>query len=274
MKKSDKCVVILSHSSYSDIWSLVMTSYNNFFKEEDEFDFFISSDKISSFEKDNLKTHNFNVISYDENITWGESLKQTIKFLLDSNYKYVLFSFDDLILTGHLKKKVSEFIFLMKNNDVSYLQIKNGYRSWFDNSRLLFNKNFHKVSNDDSYKGSLVFSILDYKLMNSILQTEEISNYNPWQYEINAHKHFINFEFYCLSTSIVSFSNTIIKGKFNPIQLYYSEIKNSYKYEGDRIKMNLFLTLKFQFKYFLFKLSKNIFPKKLFKSIRLFKTKL
>jgi hypothetical protein len=273
MTKNNKCVVILSHSSYCDIWEMMMLSYNKYFSEKDSFDFFISTNKVSNKLKELANENNFKLITYQENLTWGASLKQTISYLLNNNYVYSLFSFDDLILTYPVKSSVLNLTYQMQEYNIHYLQIKNGYRSWFSNSKLL-NNGLHKVDSDDSYKGSLVFSILDEVLLRFIYEIEELEDYNPWQYEINIHKFLANFEFYCLPKSIVTFSNTIIKGKFDPIQLWFSEKRNQTKYSDKREKMNIYFFLKFLIKVLFFRFGKNILPKSLFNKIRVLKYKL
>ena len=273
MIKKNKAVVILSHSSYSDIWEMMMLSYNKYFSEKDSFDFFISTNKVGNKLKELAHENNFKLITYQENLTWGSSLKQTISYLLNNNYDYSLFSFDDLILTYPVKSSVLGLTYQMQEYNIHYLQIKNGYRSWFSNSKLL-NNGLHKVDSEDSYKGSLVFSILDEVLLRFIYEIEELEDYNPWQYEINIHKFLANFEFYCLPKSIVTFSNTIIKGKFDPIQLWFSEKRNQTKYSGKREKMNIYFFLKFLIKVLFFRFGKNILPKSLFNKIRVLKYKL
>ena len=273
MSKKNKAVVILSHSSYSDIWEMMISSYNKYFPDKDSFDLFISSNKVSDKMIEFVHENNFKLITYEDNVTWGTSLKQTIRYLLNNDYDYGLFSFDDLILTYPVSTSILRLTDQMHEYNIHYLQIKNGYRSFFSNSKLL-NGGLHKVDSDDSYKGSLVFSILDRELFSFISNIEELDLYNPWEYEINIHKFLGNYDFYCLPKSIVSFSNTIIKGKFDPIQLWFSERRNHFKYKGKREKMNTYFILKFLIKVLFFNLCKNILSKSLFNKIRVLKSKL
>lgn len=273
MKKNNKCVVILSHSSYSDIWEMMMFSYNKYFSEKDSFDFFISTNKVSDKLEKLAQENKFNLITYEDGITWGTSLKQTIRYLLNNGYCHTLFSFDDLILTYQLKKSVLSLMDQISQENIHYLKIHNSGRYWFSKSKLL-NNGLYKVDLADSYRGSLVFSILDDVFLRFIYEIEELDNYNPWQYEINIHKFLKNFELYYVPKSVVCFSNTIIKGKFNPIQLWFSERRNKTKYLGNRKKMNVYLTLKFLVKAVLFNLGKRILNKSLFYKIRVLKSKL
>lgn len=273
MIKKNKAVVILSHSSYSDIWEIMIASYNKYFPDKNSFDFFISTNKVNDKLKKLAQENNFNLITYEEGITWGKSLKQTISYLLNNGYCHTLFSFDDLILTYQLKKSVLSLMDQISQENIHYLKIHNSGRYWFSKSKLL-NNGLYKVDLADSYRGSLVFSILDDVFLRFIYEIEELDNYNPWQYEINIHKFLKNFELYYMPKSVVCFSNTIIKGKFDPIQLWFSERRIKTKYLGNREKMNVYLTLKFLVKVVLFSLGKRILNKSLFYKIRVLKSKL
>jgi hypothetical protein len=271
--KNNKCIVILSHSSYSDVWDILIDSYIKYFKE-DGFDFFISSDIAPDEHEKKAISNGFKMIHYEKNITWGRSLKQTINFLLKDDYKCVIFSFDDLVLLKPISRPILPLINLMESNNVNYLQLKNGYRSFFSFESLFFNDTFHKVSNNDSYKGSLVFSVLREDLLRKLIDIDSLDNYNPWQYEANIHNFLKAEDFYCLPKSIIRFSNLIIKGKVDPIQLKFVEKNNHIKYLGRRNQMNFKETLFFQIKYILFYSIKNILPKHFFSKIRELKNKL
>ena len=270
--KNKSCVVILSHSSYSDIWDITLDSYNKFFNE-DGFDFFISSDLANHLHIEKAFAKGFKFIHYDKNITWGKSLKQTMNFLIKNDYESVLFSFDDLVLLKPIKKPIFPLIKFMEINQVNYLQLKNGYRSILSFDSLFFNNTFHKVSEDDSYKGSLVFSIFRKSLLKILVEIEDLEYYNPWDYERNIH-NFLKFEdFYCLPKSIIKFSNIIIKGKIDRVQLKFVENKNKVKYSGYRNLMSIKETLFFQLKYILFYFTRNFLPKRLFTRLRQLKNK-
>ena len=101
----------------------------------------------------------------------------------------------------------------------------------------------------------------------------KLEYYNPWDYERNIH-NFLKFEdFYCLPKSIIKFSNIIIKGKIDPVQLKFVENKNKVKYSGYRNLMSIKETLFFQLKYILFYFTRNFLPKRLFTRLRQLKNK-
>ena len=131
MSKKNKAVVILSHSSYSDIWEMMISSYNKYFPDKKSFDLFISSNKVSDKMIEFVHENNFKLITYEDNVTWGTSLKQTIRYLLNNDYDYGLFSFDDLILTYPVSTSILRLTDQMHEYNIHYLQIKNGYRSFF-----------------------------------------------------------------------------------------------------------------------------------------------
>ena len=250
-----------------------MHSYKKYFPNQNEFDFFISSNRVSESIVELVNLNNFKLINYDENITWGKSLIQTIRYIIDSDYNYLLFSFDDLILNDYIKVNIPQLISQMSAFNIHYLQIKNGYRKLFSNTKL-YKDRFHKVKLSNSYRGSLVFSILDKELLIFMSNIKDLYFYNPWEYEINIHKFLNNYDLYCLPNSIVTFSNTIIKGEIDPIQLRISEKSNNYKYKGERKRMSLSLYLIFLLKVLFFKFGKNILSDSLFYKIRTFKIKL
>ena len=153
------------------------------------------------------------------------------------------------------------------------MQIKNGYRSFFDNSKLNFKEKLHLVNDNDTYKGSLVFSILSNNLLNKIINISEIRNYSPWEYEIYIHKYLKGIKFYCVNKSIIKFSNVIIKGKIDRFALNKGEKNNLVIYKGNRPFFDKISLFRFKFKEIVFVLVKNIIPSSFFGYLRKYKNK-
>ena len=63
----------------------------------------------------------------------GGKLQTSRCKLNELSYEYILFSFDDLVLLNINAEKLLNVFDCMKVNNLNYVQIKNGYRSFFDN---------------------------------------------------------------------------------------------------------------------------------------------
>lgn len=269
MNTLKKCVILLSHSSYSDIWELTMSSYMKFFNEKDSFDFFISTDNITSENEKILNKYNFKAIIYDKNISWGKSLLSVIDFLKTKKYDLFLFSFDDLVLTKPTNGAVNDSLKFMISNNISYLKLKNSLSSLY---RKKTKSDYYLIDSKNSYRGSLVFSILDSRFAKFIEEVKEINHFNAWDYEYKINEFIPNvLKCYSVEKSVIQSSNTIIKGKLDPFQIKISESLNDEKYKGNREVFSVFELTKFYFKTFLFRLSKYILPHDSFYYVRTIK---
>lgn len=270
---NNKCIVVLSHSSYSDIWELTINSFKTKIENSADYDYYITTNLINNEQKKLLSENNFSYLTYSENISWGESFKEIGNTLYQLNYDYILFSYDDLIILNIDSKKLLGIFNSMKSNDLDYVQIKNGYRSWFNISKLYFNEKLHLVNDNDTYKGSLVFSIISKDLLLRIINVDELISYSPWQYEISIHKFLKGIQFYCVPKSIVEFSNVIIKGQIDKFALKRALKNNLVKYNGKRDFFDNRNLIKFKLKEIVFVVGKNLIPNYLFGLIRNFKNK-
>lgn len=262
VKQKKYAVVVLSHSSYSDLWSLLDASYSRFFKSDD-FEFFIATDFCES----NI-TGRFKPLLYPKDISWGSALKAIVSQL---DYERVVFTFDDLILKTHV--------------DVDYL-IK-----YLDGSRAVYNKLIcshvrlyerafkylpdFDLSPKDSYRGSLVFACVDKRFMN-FLESVAIDGFSPWRYEREINKLLPDTyepKFKGMRKNIFKFENLVIKGKINPLA-YYLLKRKGLEYGNDRQFMSVGNFLNYHVKLPIFTIVKYVLPYGVFAFFRKLKSKL
>lgn len=267
-----KCLVLLSHSTYSDIWELTMSSYEKFFEEKESFDFFVTTDALSNSSKAVIAKYNFEAIIYDKNISWGQSLLQVLDFLNEKNYNVFMFSFDDLVLTKPTYNKVNIATQFLLNNNVNYINIEGSLKSIYN---FADNSDFFLLSDNNSYRGSLVFSLVDNSFIQFLNQMKDLKNLNAWEYEYRINKYIPeNINCYSVNKPIIKFANTIIKGKVDPIQLKRAQRLVGSRYMGSKKRFTSFELLKFYVKTLFFRVFMYILPNKIFYIVRLFKKKL
>lgn len=255
MKKNKYAVVVLSHSSYADVWDVLSESYQRYF-DSNKFDFFIATDKT-----ENLKSNGFfNYLFYDKNLRWGAALQQVVKQL---SYDKVIFSFDDLILT----KKINE------KSLIKELKESCQYSKLICSHVRIYERCFKKGRNfelckEDSYRGSLVFAAVNQEFLDFILAAP-ISEFSPWQYEREINGLLPKeFRLKGVRYNIFLFSNLIIKGGINSVSNAYLKQVKCLEYQGYRKGMSFSLLSMYYAKLIVFTLVKYILPYNTFKLLR------
>lgn len=269
MKKT--CLVILSHSSYSDIWDLTLKSYSQHLSSS-SIDLFITSDNNLSPEViNNVVSNGFNILYYPDSISWSDSLRYIINNFLVGKFDSVIFSFDDLVIIEKIdNNKLVECI--EKGEQADYIILNDGHKNIYASLSGVFKKSsFFDLSLNDSYLGSLVFSLWNVKYVHEIINLPEFDGLNPWQYEVIAYKTLVNNQknrFIACKKPLINFSNLVIKGKILKTELTKIADYNNVFYEGSRERMNSFNEFKFIYYKRLFKLMRYILPHSIFKKIR------
>ena len=155
-KKKKYALVVLSHSSYADLWPILTSSYDAYFNNS-EFDCFLATD-----DKINQVPTYFNVIEYSQNIPWGTALKEIISKL---KYDKVIFTFDDLVLKSSVD--VEKLISYLDNSVANYQKLICSHVRFYE--RFFKTGLDFSLSSKDSYRGSLVFACLDKVFLDFLL---------------------------------------------------------------------------------------------------------
>lgn len=263
------CLIILSHSSYSDIWPLLLKSYSNYFDNTIPLKKFLISDKtISEDEIKLFKDSEFNHLHYPGNNEWGADLAYVIQHYIINKFNFILFSFDDLILTNKIDcTSLTVAIEQLQSPQTKYIKLVNTYKPLYNYSTR--NISFFEINKKDSYRGSLVFSVWKTNVIKKIISNPKFETYSAWEYERNINKIIGNLDgFQCIRKSIIKYSNVIIKGKIDPVALKISEKANDYKYKGNRKRMPLIIFIRYKIKTVFFKFFRFILPQGIFTYLR------
>ncbi len=260
MKKNKYAIVVLSHSTYSDLWPILIESYSRFF-EDDRFDRYICTDG-----SEDLVGSSFQPIIYSKNITWGTALKCILREL---DYERVIITFDDLILNK--KVNVEALIKYIENSQSDYSKLICSHVRFYERA-LMFGKDFN-LSKQDSYRGSLVFASINRKFCKFLINAE-IGEYSPWKYEREINKK-IPSEMILkgIRKNIFCFKNLVIKSKVDPLVYLYLKSKGL-SYNGGRSFMSLLDFIVYYTKLPIFTFIKYLIPYKLFSLFRKGKEKI
>lgn len=270
MVKKDLCLIVLSHHSYSDIWDLTLNSYKKFFSANA--DLFITSDYIKLDENlsNLLNKTNFNHLYYPKELSWSDSLSYIMKNYIKGKYKNVIFSFDDLVLLEEVDKLKIESLPDVLGSKMDYLVLNNKHRTIYTDFIYLFNrkKDYFKLTNKDTYRGSLVFSAWDVPFFYNLISSNELTNQNPWQYEqlintvVNSNRTF------SVNRGLFKAANVIVKGSVLIEEKEKAEKRIEIKYTNNRPILKGLDEIKFNTYRKLFSIVRYLFPPSLFSRIR------
>jgi len=270
------CLIILSHSSYTDIWELTLESYAQNYLNEQPIPAFITSDGLLSLPiKGLLKKYDFNHLNYPPGSQWGADLKLTLKNRVLDEFDYVIFSFDDLIIKKAVPNVIlSELVQKMQRKGLRYLKLVNTYNPL----KAVFSANgsgTYEIDRKDSYRGSLVFSIWELSEIRELVAQKGFEEFSAWEYERKMN-HLIGERrgYHCVNRSLIHYSNAIIKGRLNPMVLRRCEHQLGMEYRGVRETMNLPVLVMYRNKVFLYRLFRLILPNQVFSWIRRIKARL
>ncbi|MEZ7497316.1 hypothetical protein QO200_01020 [Flavobacterium sp. Arc3] len=269
---NENCFIILSHSSYCDVWELTLKSYKNHFKSENIDLYITSDDNISPEVKNRVVNLGFKILYYPEDISWSESLRYVFNNYISINYSAVVFSFDDLVLLNEVHiVKFQECLSNMTGMD--YLVLNSGHRNLFTDISLMFKakRPYFKISKNDSYVGSLVFSMWNTAFFSKIINLSELDNLNPWQYEVEISKILDKHEkngFYSVKKPLIEFANVIVKGKILQQELNKVHKYNQKEYITNRLCMDFSEEMRFNIYRKFFMIMRYLLPHSIFKKLR------
>lgn len=273
------CFVILSHSSYTDIWPLLLKSYkNNIINAITDVDFFITSDSMLT-EDDFflLKNNGFSHLIYSKNISWSDALVEVVNKNELNYYAQILFSFDDLIIKDFSLVKFKNALSEMVLNRDKYLKIYNSshVNLWAKILNLIKKQTLFEINKFDSYRGNLVFSCWDIKFMKKVLNNKGLNNLSPWQFEQKVNLFIDNSIGYkCVYSNVLEYENVIIKGKLHKQAFLKSKKSTQCDFVTKRDYMTRRETLIYTLKLYVFKSIRQIVPHRLFYFLRRLKINL
>jgi hypothetical protein len=246
-----------------------LSSYKKFFPNEG-IDLFITSDsELEEGERGVLAKNKFKHLQYPNDISWSDSLRYIYNNNIHNKYTNIIFTFDDLVLTDDVnKREINNCINLMNSSD--YIVMNNGHRNLFTDIRMLFSKNEKfKLSKDDTYRGSLVFSCWNDNYFQSIINKNEISNLNPWEYELKINMLLNKSNrMFSLKKGVFKFSNVIVKGKILPSEMKKALSRVKVKYRGGREVLVGFEKYRFEIYRFIYIVIRYLVTPRLFSIIR------
>ena len=277
--KKKLCLVVLSHSSYKDMWDLTLPSYNKFFKCP--IDLFITSDiDPTDDDKINLKNNNFKLLKYPSELSWSSALRYITNKNIFNNYNYVLFTFDDIVLTKNVSNSAIETCLkFMNENQLNSLTMNNSHRTIGSILRGYFNgKIAFNISKNDVYRGSLVFSCWDCSYFEKLINNPKFDNLSPWEYENNI-KLFLRNEnkIMAVYNAIFYYANILIRGVVlsSELEKAIKSLKGTnIKYSINRSKISGLRLLKYEIRKKTFALLRLLLPPKLFYSLHIINSKI
>lgn len=252
-------LVIFSHSSYTDVWPCLLESYEKNFDTE-VFDCFITSDNPDDAAM--LDHSSFKLIQYDDQLSWTDAFVQSIR---DLPHEKFLFSFDDLLIKKHVDKR--RLRRALEFDCYDYLKVICSHVRLYD--RVFRRGEYFDVKSNDSYRGSLVFSIFSRGLLDFVTAHPDLHGLSAWQYErkINSVLN-DDFRYGCVRHNIVRFENLIIKGRVNPVSRLKLRLLTGLVYKGARPDQSLVATVSYHSKLLVFTLIKYVMPPSWFAGFR------
>ena len=243
-------IVILSCFKYRYLWQAVIKSLERELREDyKNFDIYISTDNPNNLDINiHLKDNYINFILYRENIPWTQAFIESIEKLEVKNYKKIITTFDDLLITNIRIDLLNKVI--KDDKKIKYYKLTNSHSQLFQ--RLLPFKEF-EMNRPKNYLGGMVMSLWDYEFLLSFLRKykSKISSLNAWEFEKYIPK--LLFQFKGLryqNKNIITYKNLMIKGKLDIFALtLYCLTKNenlddvSNKYRRLGIFQNIFIYL-------------------------------
>ena len=267
------CFVILSHSSYSDVWELLLKSYKDkVLSGLADVDFFITSDStLNEYENSLLQDNGFRHLIYTKNIPWSNALMQVVRKNELSNYSHIFFSFDDLIVINFSVVKFKNATSEMFLNSDKYLKIYNSshVNLWAKMFNLFEKHKLFEIRKHDSYRGNLVFACWDVHYLRKVLNNQGLNNLSPWQFEQRVNS-FIDdaIGYKCVFSNVLEYENVIIKGKVDKLALLKSNKSNKCDFVTNREFMTRRESVIHSVKLRVFQSARQILPHRLFASLR------
>jgi len=248
-------VVVLSHASYSDLWPMLFQSYERYFNCS-LFDYYLATD-----DKLDEVTGIFSPIKYPKELSWGGGLKDIVGQL---DYEKVIFTFDDLILSAEVD--CVDLVSYAENTKYDYDKLICSHVRFYERF-LKCGKNF-ELSCNDSYRGSLVFALVNKKFM-SFLSSLDINELSPWGYERNINSILnSSVRLSGVRKNFFKFHNLVIKGKINPIEKKRLSELEGWKYSGSRELMGSEDVFSYYMKLVVFTIIKYFIPYGFFNYLR------
>ena len=266
------CLIVLSHSSYKDIWELTLASYSKFFSYP--IDLFITSDvEPTDDDKRILRINNFKHLLYPINLAWSCALRFIYNNYIVDKYEYIIFSFDDLVLLKNVDNVVLDDQFeFMYNNRINYLVMNESHKTIFSKMSNFKDENLaFDISEDDSYRGSLVFSCWKDSFFQKIINLKELYSLSPWEYEqiinniLKGEKRLM-----AVNNAIFKFANVLVKGKLYPPELKKATKQLGMKYSCKRDVLSGMQLTKFKIYVLFFYVLRFTIPPKWFHVLRRF----
>jgi hypothetical protein len=234
-------LLILSCDKYHELWNPLFNSYDLFWQN-------CTYDKylLSNFKKSDHP--NVSTISIGEDISWSSNLIKALLFLKNS-YTYVFLSFDDLFLTRDVNdEKLKEVINSFYSVRGSYIKFIVGPKH-----TKRYNNYFGEIEAGSLYRPTCVFSLWNIEILLSLLSISE----NAWEFERNSpgrSDHLAGF--FVTYNDLFSYRNVVIQGLIHPADAIKYDLHNCIELK----KMSKFQHLRFNFRYYTFKIVTTIIP--------------
>lgn len=248
---------------------MTLESYSKNFPND--IDVYLSSDNISTKERSFFeKKFGVKILEYPENISWSASLRFIINNKPITNYRSIIFTFDDLVLTKKIaRNKMHDAVKFILNEGADYLVLNDRHRTIYSDVVNLFSKSStFKLNSNDSYRGSLVFSVWKYTFLQEIINDKFFDDLNPWEYEQHINYKLGNCKSFSFNTGLFHFVNVIVKGKVLYSKKIKAEAKTNTKYQHNREYISGTQEIIFNAYSSIFKVLRYLLPPLIFKTIR------
>jgi len=195
---SNTAFVILSCDAYSELW-------DTHFKCLDEhwpdcpFPKYILTNHKDSNRKD------ISAIKVGDDLTWSANLKNALEFL-KQDFRYVLFTFDDLFLVETVHNRTLESVLeAFKDSSGQFLQLI----QWHNKPKKV-NSYFGSIETGSLYRPNCVYAIWDIAVLDSLLVPEE----SAWEFERKGAVRSDRYQkFFAVWKSVFKYRNSVIRGK-------------------------------------------------------------
>lgn len=202
----DKVLVVLSHSSYSDLWPSLEVQYARY-KIHNEFRLILATDLVP----ESISLDYFNVLYYPENLSWLDAFKNVLSKLKSVGISKAIVTFDDLY---PIHFDIHTVLNIYDCEEEFWTPLANVP----SNGRFFrFFRNTFSL-NRNPYVGSLVFSIINIDYFIKLLSRIN-DQWTPWQYERNI-SNYLDKELGVNSgniSEVIRYINLVERGHINKV---------------------------------------------------------
>jgi len=196
--------LVISCDAYSDLWPMYINLFERYWAD-------CPFDKYFATNYKSIESNTFFEFKMGQDNHWSDGLIHVLEFL-STKYEYVLITHEDLPLVEIVDNLA--FISILSE----FEKLEGNYLKFLSKPHPTnyYNKYFGEIKPGSTYRTTTVYALWDLKLLRSLLVCGE----SAWEFEKKGPSRSDKYnKFYVVYNDFFKVINTVIKGKWNPIEL-------------------------------------------------------